>query len=89
MYTILDDVLDRQLLSPVTRKAPKETCVSAQPAAPAAERPFQPWKMPFLNEQEWQFFLERMLGALHDAPEEARAIFTSALRAVTEMVNLR
>lgn len=78
MYTILDEGLDRQLQHPITRKAPKENRgPTPNPAAKGSE-PFEPWKVPFENEQEWFLFVKGMLEGLRETPEAAK-IFDSML----------
>ena len=86
MYTILDENLDRQLQHPITRRAPKEECASAPKSAgkpgPKNPEPFEPWKVPFENEEEWHLFVKWMIEGLRDAPAEARKIFDSMLESL-------
>lgn len=90
MYTIIDERLDQQLLQPIIRKQPKETCARTRTApGQSGPEPFEPWKVPFIDEQEWQLFLKTMLDELRNAPVEARNIFNAMLRAVTERINQR
>ena len=92
MYTIVDEGLWEQLRHPITRTQlqPQPKRAYDPDANPLdTDEPFEPWKVPFPDEREWQLFLELMLDALRDATEEARAIFNKALRGVVNRINSR
>lgn len=93
MYTILDELADQQLLSPITRKQPREACArkrtGGEGTVPAAEESAEPWMLPLIDEPEWQLFLKTMLDELRKAPVEARNIFNAILSAVTDKINQR